>query len=266
HEGLLLRPARAGLRRRRLLHPDQDQLQRGISRYSLDIVYDQISYTKINLLLEEWLMAGAKLDWTGVIPAATTQFDEGLAVDLDATQTVLDGLINDGVDGIIVMGTVGENNSLEPEEKRAVLKAAVEVADGRVPIITGVSELTTARAERYAKDAEDLGVDALMVLPAMVYVPTQAELEAHLRAVAAASGVPKMLYNNPLMYRQTLNNDDLKRLSDVPNIVAQKESAPDSRRITDIFNELGDRYALMVGLDDVALEGLILGAKGWVSG
>ncbi|MBD3818834.1 dihydrodipicolinate synthase family protein [Brevundimonas diminuta] len=211
-------------------------------------------------------MAGAKLDWTGVIPAATTQFDEGLAVDLDATQTVLDGLIKDGVDAIIVMGTVGENNSLEPEEKRAVLKAAVEVADGRVPIITGVSELTTARAERYAKDAEDIGVDALMVLPAMVYVPTQAELEAHFRAVAAASGLPNMLYNNPLMYRQTLNNDDLRRLSDVPNIVALKESAPDSRRITDIFNELGDRYAVMVGLDDVALEGMILGAKGWVSG
>lgn len=211
-------------------------------------------------------MAGAKLDWTGVIPAATTQFDEALAVDLDATQTVLDGLIKDGVDAIIVMGTVGENNSLEPEEKRAVLKAAVEVADGRVPIITGVSELTTARAERYAKDAEDIGVDALMVLPAMVYVPTQAELEAHFRAVAGASGLPNMLYNNPLMYRQTLNNDDLRRLSDVPNIVALKESAPDSRRITDIFNELGDRYAVMVGLDDVALEGMILGAKGWVSG
>lgn len=211
-------------------------------------------------------MAGAKLDWTGVIPAATTQFDEGLGVDLDATQTVLDGLIKDGVDSIIVMGTVGENNSLEPEEKRAVLKAAVEVADGRVPIITGVSELTTARAERYARDAEDIGVDALMVLPAMVYMPSAEELEAHFRAVAAASGLPNMLYNNPTMYRIALTNADLKRLSDVPNIVALKESAPDSRRITDIFNELGGRYAVMVGLDDVALEGMLLGARGWVSG
>ncbi len=211
-------------------------------------------------------MAKAKLDWTGVIPAATTQFDEGLAVDLDATQKVLDGLIKDGVDGIIVMGTVGENNSLEPEEKRAVLKAAVEVAAGRVPIITGVSELTTPRAEAYARDAEAIGVDALMVLPAMVYMPSAEELEAHFRAVAAASGLPIMLYNNPTMYRISLTNADLKRLSDVPNIVALKESAPDSRRITDIFNELGDRYSVMVGLDDVALEGLVLGAKGWVSG
>lgn len=211
-------------------------------------------------------MAGARLDWTGVIPAATTQFDEALAVDLDATQKVQDALIRDGVDGLIALGTVGENNSLEPDEKRAVLKAAVEVAGGRVPIITGVSELTTARAIQYAKDAEALGADALMVLPAMVYVPTAEELEAHFRAVAAATALPIMLYNNPMAYRVALDNADLKRLSDVPNIVAVKESAADSRRITDILNELGDRYSVMVGLDDVALEGLILGATGWVSG
>lgn len=211
-------------------------------------------------------MAKAKLDWTGVIPAATTQFDTALAVDLDATQRVQDALIKDGVDGFIALGTVGENNSLEPDEKRAVLKAAVEVSDGRVPIITGVSELTTDRAIQYAKDAEAIGVDALMVLPAMVYVPTPEELEAHFRAVAAATSLPIMLYNNPMAYRVSLNNADLKRLSDVPNIVAIKESAADSRRITDILNDLGDRYTVMVGLDDVALEGLILGAKGWVSG
>ena len=211
-------------------------------------------------------MAGTKLNWTGVIPAATTQFDTGLAVDFDATQRVLDALINDGVDGLIALGTVGENNSLEPEEKRAVLKAAVEVTAGRVPVITGVSEMTTPRAVQYARDAEALGVDALMVLPAMVYVPNAEELEAHFRAVAAATTLPVMLYNNPTMYRISLSNSDLKRLSDVKNIVAIKESAQDSRRITDIINELGDRYAVMVGLDDLALEGLVLGATGWVSG
>lgn len=208
----------------------------------------------------------AKLDWTGVIPAATTQFDTALNVDLDATQRVQDALIKDGVDGIIALGTVGENNSLEPEEKRAVLKAAVEVADGRVPIITGVSELTTARAVQYARDAEAIGADALMLLPAMVYVPTPDELESHFRAVAEATSLPIMLYNNPMAYRTGVNNADLKRLSDVKNIVAVKESASDSRRITDILNELGDRYHVLVGLDDVALEGLLLGAKGWVSG
>jgi 4-hydroxy-tetrahydrodipicolinate synthase len=208
----------------------------------------------------------ATLDWAGVIPAATTQFDAHLDVDLAASQKVQDALIRDGVDGLVIMGTVGENNSLEPEEKRAVLKAAVEAVDGRKPVISGVSELTTARAVRYARDAEEIGADALMVLPAMVYVPTSEELVAHFRAVAAATSLPIMLYNNPPAYRVSLSLQDLMALSDVPNIVAVKESAPDSRRFTDIFNALGGRYKVLAGLDDIALEGLLLGASGWISG
>jgi 1-pyrroline-4-hydroxy-2-carboxylate deaminase len=211
-------------------------------------------------------MTKATLDWKGVIPAATTQFDTELNVDLAETQRVQDALFRDGVDGVVVMGTVGENNSLEPDEKRDILKAAVETADGRGPVITGVSELTTARAVQYARDAEEIGVDALMVLPAMVYVPTPEELAAHFRAVAAATSLPIMLYNNPPAYRVSLSVADLEGLSDVKNIVAVKESAPDSRRFTDIFNALGDRYKVLAGLDDVALEGLLLGATGWISG
>lgn len=211
-------------------------------------------------------MTKAKLDWKGVIPAATTQFDTASNVDLDATQRVQDALIRDGVDGLVIIGTVGENNSLEPEEKRAVLKAAVEAVNGRKPVISGVSELTTARAARYARDAEEMGADALMVLPAMVYVPTPEELVAHFRAVAAATSLPIMLYNNPPAYRVSLSIDDLKAMADIPNVVAIKESAPDSRRFTDIFNAVGSRYKILAGLDDVALEGLLLGATGWISG
>ncbi len=211
-------------------------------------------------------MTKAKLDWKGVIPAATTQFDVDFDIDLDATQSVQDALFRDGDDGLVIMGTVGENNSLEPEEKRAVLKAAVEVAKGRGPIISGVSELTTARAVQYARDAEAIGADALMVLPAMVYVPTAKELVAHFRAVAEATSLPIMLYNNPPAYRVSVTIEDLKAMSDIPNIVAVKESAPDSRRFTDIYNALGDRYKILAGLDDVALEGLLLGASGWISG
>lgn len=209
---------------------------------------------------------GRSLDWTGVYPAVTTQFDANLALDLDATQRVQDAIIKDGVDGMIVIGTVGENNSLEPDEKRAVLRAAKEAANGRVPIIAGVSELTTKRAMDFARDAEAIGVDGLMVLPAMVYVPTREELLAHFRAVAGASGLPIMLYNNPPAYRVSLAVDDLKALAKEKTIVAIKESAPDSRRFTDIINAVGDELHVLAGLDDVALEGLLLGAKGWVSG
>ena len=204
--------------------------------------------------------------WSGVFPAATTQFDTSMGLDLPATQAVQAALIRDGVHGLVVLGTVGENNSLSPEEKRAVLKAAVETADGKVPIITGVSVFTTANAVAYARDAQRIGVDGLMVLPAMVYVPTAAELEHHFRTVAQSCALPIMLYNNPPAYRVNIDLSTLERLAEQPNIVALKESAPDSRRFTDIFNALGERFVLFAGLDDVAFEGLCLGARGWVSG
>ncbi len=206
------------------------------------------------------------ISWKGVYPAATTQFRADLSIDREATQGVLDALVRDGVHGLIVLGTCGENNSLEPEEKREVLKAAVEVVAGRVPVVVGVSEMTTPRAARFARDAQAIGADGLMLLPAMVYVPTEAELETHFRTVAAASTLPIMLYNNPPAYRVAITLAVLKRLTDVPTIVAVKESAPDTRRFTDLHNACGDRYVLMAGLDDVAFEGLLLGAHGWVSG
>lgn len=206
------------------------------------------------------------MSWSGVFPAATTQFDVDLHIDIDASQRVLDALVTDGVHGLVVLGTCGENNSLDPDEKRTLLRAACEVVAGRVPVVVGVSEFTTRRAADFARDAEALGADALMVLPAMVYVPTEAELETHFRAVAAASALPIMLYNNPPAYRTAISLDVLKRLADVPTIVAIKESAPDTRRFTDIVNACGDRFVRMAGLDDVAFEGLLLGATGWISG
>jgi 4-hydroxy-tetrahydrodipicolinate synthase len=206
------------------------------------------------------------MTWAGVFPAATTQFQPDLSIDFEATQAGLDALVRDGVHGLVVMGTCGENNSLEAEEKRRLLGAAVEAVDGRVPIIVGVSEFTTPNACAFAKDAQALGADALMVLPSMVYVPTELELETHFRHVAQATSLPIMLYNNPPAYRVNIGLDVLERLKDVANIVALKESAPDTRRFTDIFNAFGDRFILMAGLDDVAFEGLLLGAKGWVSG
>lgn len=204
--------------------------------------------------------------WQGVYPAATTQFKEDLSIDLARSQRVIDNLVKDGVHGIIAMGTCGENNSLDPDEKQTLLRAVTEVVAGRVPVVTGVSEFDTRRAVAFAKDAKKAGADGLMVLPAMVYVPTEEELIMHFRTVAQATDLPVMLYNNPPAYRVNITVKVLEALRDVPNIIAVKESAPDPRRFTDLINAFGDRYVLMAGLDDVALEGLLLGAAGWVSG
>ena len=208
----------------------------------------------------------ASISWTGVYPAATTQFAPDLSIDLEATRKGLDALIRDGVHGLILMGDLRRKQLLDAEEKRTVLEAARDVVADRVPIIVGVSELTSRRAAEFARDAERLGADGLMVLPAMVYVPTEEELVAHFTMVAQATSLPIMLYNNPPAYRVNIGEDALARLASVKNIVAVKESAPDTRRFTDLLNTFGDRFALMAGLDDVALEGLILGARGWVSG
>jgi 4-hydroxy-tetrahydrodipicolinate synthase len=204
--------------------------------------------------------------WAGVFPAVTTQFTPGLSVDLEATQQVQAALLRDGVHGLVLMGTVGEGNSLSAEEKRSVLAGAIEVTGGKVPVIVGVSEFTTATAVTFVRDAESLGASGFMVLPGMVYVPTPRELESHFRVVAEATTLPVMLYNNPPSYRVNIDLETLARLTDVPNILAIKESAPDPRRFTDLINAFGDRFTLFAGLDDVAFEGLTLGAKGWVSG
>ncbi len=205
-------------------------------------------------------------NWTGVFPAATTQFDAALELDLPATQKVQAALLRDGVHGLVLIGTVGEGNSLSAAEKRQVVRAAVEVSEGRVPVIAGVSEFTTASAVAFVRDAERLGASGFMVLPGMVYVPTAAELEHHFRTVAAATSLPIMLYNNPPSYRVNIELPTLARLAEVPNIVAIKESAPDPRRFTDLVNACGERFVLFAGLDDVVFEAVTLGARGWVSG
>lgn len=209
-----------------------------------------------------------KLDcpWHGVLPAVTTQFRDDLSLDLPATRASFKALVADGVHGLVLLGTVGENNSLSAQEKRAVLEAAVDAVGGEVPLIAGVCELTTANAAEYARDAERIGVNGLMALPAMVYVPKPPELEHHLRTVARATSLPILLYDNPPAYRVEIDLQTLAHLANEPNIVALKESATDSRRFTDIINAFGDRYALFAGLDDLVFEGLCLGARGWVSG
>ncbi len=208
----------------------------------------------------------SKPHWTGVFPAVTTQFHADLSIDFTATQKEIEALVADGVQGLILLGTCGENNSLTADEKRNVLRAAKEVVRERIPILSGVSELTTAAAVSYVRDAERIGIDGLMVLPAMVYTPSEDELEAHFRTVLRATELPVMAYNNPPLYKVDLSIEVLKRLSNLSNFVALKEAATDTRRFTDLYNAFGDRLVLFAGLDDLAYEALMLGAVGWVSG
>lgn len=206
------------------------------------------------------------IDWRGVFPAVTTQFKADQSLDLAATSAHVEHLIRAGVHGLIMLGTVGENCSLTPGEKRDVMKMAVETAKGRVPVLSGVAEFTTAAAAAYAADMEKLGVDGLMVLPGMVYKSDARETLAHYRTVARASDLPIMVYNNPVVYGVDITPEMFAELSDEPTIVAIKESSDDVRRLSDIVNLNGERYILFSGVDDLALESMMLGTVGWVSG
>jgi 4-hydroxy-tetrahydrodipicolinate synthase len=207
-----------------------------------------------------------KHSWGGVFPATVTLFQPDHSIDYPATLTHLDRLIAAGVQGLIVLGSVGENCSLEADEKRELLRAAVTRVAGRVPVLAGVAEYTTSLACRFARDAERLGANGLMVLPAMVYKADPREALAHLRAVARAAPLPVMCYNNPPSYGVDLVPALLAELAQEENVVAIKESSGDARRITDLVNLLGDRFLLFCGVDDLVLESYLLGAVGWVSG
>jgi 4-hydroxy-tetrahydrodipicolinate synthase len=206
------------------------------------------------------------VSWRGVFPAVTTQFRADFALDLPATARHIDVLIRHGVHGLVMLGTVGENSTLEAREKLDVLRASLDAAGGRVPVLAGVAENSTAGACRFAAEAAKLGVDGLMVLPAMVYKSDGRETVAHFRAVAKASDRPILCYNNPPSYGVDITPALFAEMADESKFVAIKESSENVRRITDIKNACGDRYILFAGVDDLVLESFHLGAVGWVSG
>jgi 4-hydroxy-tetrahydrodipicolinate synthase len=207
-----------------------------------------------------------KVKWQGVFPAVCTQFHADYSLNVPGTLAHLDAQLAAGIHGVVMMGSVGENTTLDIGEKRELLKATVAHVGKRIPVLTGVAEYTTAGACRWAADAARLGADGLMVLPPMVYTPDRRETVAHFRSVAKASDLPIMLYNNPPAYRTDITPEMFVEMADEPKFACIKESSDNPRRITDIINLTKDRYVLFAGVDDLFLESMMLGAVGWVSG
>ena len=204
--------------------------------------------------------------WSGVFPAITTQMRKDGSLNLDATARHANALIKSGVSGLIFLGSLGENQPMTAAEKRLVIKEMVKAVEGRVPVLSGVAETSTAEAIRYVRHAEELGADGVMLMPAMLYKGAPDETLAHFRTVAKSTGLPIMLYNNPISYANDITPEMFAELAKQKNFVALKESSGDVRRITDIRNTVGDRYAIFTGVDDLALEASILGIDGWVAG
>ena len=213
-------------------------------------------------------MSGASVntDWSGIFPALTTKFTADDQLDLKLMERHFSSQIKAGVDGLVVLGSLGENGSLSLEEKQEIVSIAVSTSRGKVPVLACIAETTTQAACSFARVCTRSGVDGFMLLPPMRYQSDRRETIEYLRTVASACERPIMLYNNPVAYRIDVTPEMFAELADEPEFVAIKESSENVRRVTDIINLVGQRYRIFIGVDDLAMESLLVGAVGWVAG
>ncbi|PSJ57182.1 dihydrodipicolinate synthase family protein [Kumtagia ephedrae] len=203
--------------------------------------------------------------WNGVFPAVTSKFTQDDRLDHAEMERCFALQIEAGCDGIIVAGSLGEGPMLSHDEKIEVLKTAQKVAAGR-PVLLTVNEAATRDGAALAARAAKAGADGLMVVPSPIYHTNPEETVATLKAVAAAGGLPVMIYSNRIAYRVDVTVEVMEELAADPLFVAIKESSDDIRRSTDIINRFGDRFDLFTGVDNLAFEALSVGAIGWVAG
>ena len=207
-----------------------------------------------------------KIKWEGVMPAITTQFKKDYTLDLAAFKKNLAAQINAGVHGIILGGTLGEASTLSDEEKSQLLATSLEAVEGKLPVVMNIAEQTTSKAVALAEQAEAEGANGLMLLPPMRYKATDEETVAYFSSVAASTSLPIMIYNNPVDYKIEVTLDMFEQLSAFENINAVKESTRDTTNITRMLNRFGDRFSILCGVDTIAMECLLMGARGWVAG
>lgn len=203
--------------------------------------------------------------WTGVLPAVTTKFTENDGLDHAEMERCYGLQIDAGVDGLIVCGSLGEGPMLSHDEKLDVFATARKVAGAR-PVLLTINEAGTREAASLARRAAKAGADGLMIVPSPIYHTNPEETVAALKAVAAAGGLPVMIYSNRIAYRVDVTVDVMAELEADPLFVAIKESSDDIRRTTEIFNRFGDRFDVFTGVDNLAFEALSVGAVGWIAG
>ena len=207
------------------------------------------------------------MKWQGVIPAITTPFQQDYSVDADLLVKQVDALVRAGCTGIVALGSLGEGGSLTLDEKKAVLRLCKEALKGRASLVAGVAALTTDEACRLAELGREQGADGLMVLPPYVYKGDWREMRAHFAAVVSETALPCMLYNNPIAYGTDVLPEQVLELAEaLPNLLAVKESSTDVRRVTALKALAGDKLSVLVGVDDLIVEGIAAGAVGWIAG
>jgi dihydrodipicolinate synthase/N-acetylneuraminate lyase len=204
--------------------------------------------------------------WAGVFPAITTKFTANEELDLVACAKGVEAQLEAGVDGIVIGGSLGEASTLSEEEKFTLLSETLKTVAGRVPVIFSIAEQATRVAVFHAKKAEELGAAGIMLLPPLRYYASADETVTYFAAVATATALPIMIYNNPVDYKIHVTIDMFSKLEKYENIVAVKESTRDISNVTRMLNRFGDRFKIFTGVDPLALESIVAGAHGWIAG
>ncbi len=206
------------------------------------------------------------IQWNGVMPAVTTKFTADDKLDFNMFEVNMKAQLDAGVSGIILGGTLGEASTLLEEEKRELVKHTVSLTDNKVPVIMNIAEQTTKAAILAANKAEEDGAKGLMMLPPMRYKASDFETVTFYGEVAKNTSLPIMVYNNPVDYKIEVTLDMFEELLKHDNIQAVKESTRDISNVTRMINRFGDRLKILSGVDTLALESLLMGSDGWVSG
>src|SRR5882757_6257656 len=213
------------------------------------------------------LTQGDDMNWTGVMPAMTTYFDADFKVDHGFIGKHANWLLDNGCTGLVMLGSLGEAATLTFDEKVAILANTAPSVNGRAPVVSAVSALSTHEAIEIAKAAAGAGCSGLMILPPYVYRGDWREMKAHVSSVLRSTSLPSMLYNNPVAYGTDFLPEQIQELAaEHENLHAVKESTTDVRRVTAIRALIGERLRIFVGVDDAIVEGIAAGAVGWIAG
>lgn len=204
--------------------------------------------------------------WSGVLPAITTPFKSDGSVDHAFLSQHVSRLVESGCRGVVALGSLGEANTLTVQEKLEIVRSCRTALNGSAPVIAGIAGLSTRESVELAQRSEEAGASGLMVLPPYVYRGDWRETEAYFSAVIEATSLSCMLYNNPIAYGTDVSAAQIAELARHSNLHAVKESGGDVRRVSAIREAVGDRLAVLVGLDDMVLESVSVGATGWIAG
>ncbi|MGA0614140.1 4-hydroxy-tetrahydrodipicolinate synthase [Paracoccus sp. KR1-242] len=203
------------------------------------------------------------MKFRGSYTVCVTPFDDKGQVDLAALRSYVEWQIEEGVHGLIPLGSTGEFLSLTRDERAAVAETTIKQVAGRVPVLIGTAAEWTDEAVSLSREAESLGADGVMLVPPYYSSPTEAELVAHFTRVAEAISIPVMLYNNPFTANVDLTAPLVARLSEVENISYIKDTSKNVHRVTELLDLCGDRMTVFAGY--YPWESYLAGAEGYSS-